>query len=1734
MSVINTKKDVKMIAEIINGRYRVLEKIGEGGKSVVYKTRDLHHGRNVALKLMKDQATSTYIEDLIRFKKQIQIMSNLDHPNIIKVYGEDEYHTVPFIVMELLEGEVLSNLLSDPAIFPVNEAVSIIKQTAKALKFVHNNGIIHRDIKPGNIFIVRNNAALQVKLLDFGIAWIVELGAVKEVKEIAGTFGYMSPEATGMLDKRIDERSDLYSLGVVFYHLLTGEAPFKGDEINRILHQQVALNPVKPRKINHEIPSVLEAIVMKLLNKDPDMRYQSAGGLISDLEKYERGECEFEVAGNDQKVKITYQTRLVGRDQEIEKIKNRFDMVTKGKGSFCLIAGEAGAGKSRLVEEIKRFVYEQNGIFLKGRCLNYENKFPYQPFKDTIDEYLNKLKIYDNAGLAEEKRRIKDLLGDLSGLVVKLNPRFEQFLGPVKEVVPLESERENQRFLMTLTEFFYHLTGSVGCVLFLDDLQWADESSFNLLEELLRKVENSNLLIIGTYRDNEIKKGHRIEKIIEIAQMKKTGFESIRLQPLAQENIKEFIHYILGENVQDIDSLSRFIFNKSSGNPFFTINMIRELVEKKILFWDNKKWQQDSEKLFKVPISNSLLDIILQRVNILTDHQKDLLVTGAVIGREFEIELLYKLTALSKTEVVEMIDDFIGMQLLERSAQNGSRIIFVHDRIRDAFYHTISAEERKRIHWQIAVAIEEMNRDNLDNSVYELAHHFFESGHTAKTLHYVIPAGRKAQYSNANEEAIMFYKIGAGLLESGGKTGDGEWFMVNEELGKVYLTIGKNEEVIHIIQKILPLATGAIDKARLYRTLGTAYFKKGDWTHCETNLFKALEIMGESIPQSKIITLLKIAKEIIVYESLGLIFKYVYPVKEVNTIRETRKEIFWTYYAISWMHMLSDNGKMIWNVMRMMNISNASFAKTKEAASGITGYAALCMAIPLFARAVKNHQKAFQFRSELNDEWGAAQALQFLGYSYSWRGNHEDSIKNYEASLQRFKKIGDIWEIGKVLNGLGLEYCYLADYERALDYFTQYLDFSQQIDDNYGYVTASKNIGWCYIEGGDHERAKIFLGKALDQSKEIPFLNCLVKALLGRIELDQGNYQKSVELLFEAREIDAENVFLKHYTTLIHPYLAEAYLCLTEASFHGLPIPREKISKVKHYCLEALRKTKRWTHHYGSSLLVTAKYYDLTGNPGRAEYYFLKSIAYNQRIKRPFELGRSYYEYAMFLKSQPQSKSNAVFKHAYDVFKTIHAQFYLLKCIDALGIENMEYPKLVFSEANTRNRLKSDQRIETILTTGSYLSSILDLDRLLEKIMDSAIEIVGAERGALFLYSEDETMNLELKVQRNISPVEYDKGFSTSFSIISKVVVAQKPIIVADALSESEFKMQSSVVLHGIRSVLGAPIMFHGKMIGVLYLDNNLVSGLFKDEDLKIIDLLMNQAGISIENARLYKRLKENSREIEASRNKMAIWNQELEQRVLERTKQLNSKNNELQIMNQELFKLNRQLEEYAATAEELAVVKERNRVAKEVHDTLGHTLTLLIMLMKLSKIKCEQNPEETKEKLTEAIQVAQDGLKGLRSSILGLMSENLSYGNLVDGLEKLFKNVADSGVKIDFSMDGEDNYYKIAHLNTALQLSEVILKICQEAITNSIRHGNAVKVTIILQFTMEVVKLFIVDDGRGSKTIHKGFGLSGMEERVRLLKGTIVYGSDGEKGFNIHVEIPLFGENNRKPGFES
>ncbi|MCK4799224.1 MAG: AAA family ATPase, partial [Spirochaetes bacterium] len=406
----------------------------------------------------------------------------------------------------------------------------------------------------------------------------------------------------------IDERSDLYSLGVVFYQLLTWELPFKAKELSTLLHEQVTKEAPPATRINSDIPKLIAEIITKLMSKEQELRYQSAKGLLYDLDRYLKGETGFIIGEKDQKVKLTYQTRLVGREEELNKIKALVDKAWSKEGSICLIGGEPGVGKTRLVEALKEYVYNKGykagGLFIEGRCVSQENKTPYQSFRNAINEYIRKVEKLDQDEKDKEINRIKEIAGDLGGIIIKLNPNMKKILGDAPDLTELDSEKENQRFLMVISNFFQHLEaeGNV-CILFLDDLQWADEGSLRLLEEIAVGINKTNLIIVGTYRSNEVDEGHSLARIKkEAKEQNKYPLVDILLQKFGHNRLNKMVAGVLGEKEEYAYQLTDYVLKKSAGSPFFAITILRELVEQKTLVWKDGKWIEDWDKINRVKI----------------------------------------------------------------------------------------------------------------------------------------------------------------------------------------------------------------------------------------------------------------------------------------------------------------------------------------------------------------------------------------------------------------------------------------------------------------------------------------------------------------------------------------------------------------------------------------------------------------------------------------------------------------------------------------------------------------------------------------------------------------------------------------------------------------------------------------------------------------------------------------------------------------------------------------------------------------------------------------------------------------------------------------------------------------------------------------------------------------------------------------------------------------------------
>ncbi|MBI5199831.1 MAG: AAA family ATPase, partial [Nitrospirae bacterium] len=852
-----------MLGQLINNRYQIIEQLGEGVLSTVYKAVDLKQNLTLAIKVLKEKTSRSSLESILRFKKRLQDILGLSHNNLAKVYEVLESEGLLCIAMEYLRAQPLSFYLNRP---PLNIAfaVEVILQTANCLAYVYKKGIYHGLLKPTNILILTDEYQTTVKLTDFGLNLLLDLTQIKEKKDIVSVFGYLAPEQTGILRKNIDHRCDIYSLGIIFYQLATARLPYEAEDVSGLIYQHIAKTPPLPSQLNPQIPFVLEKLIHKQKVKDIQDRYQSFEGLVSDLQEYKlqsehgRTLIDFEIARLDHLKELTYQTRLIGREEELKQLRLCMDETRESKGSICLVYGEPGVGKSRLVDELRGYAHSQNAIFVGSRCSQYEFRAPYRVFTEAIESYIDKLKRLSQEAQEAASRRIKQALGELGREVVKITPKITELIGEPPKLAELEPEKEKIRFLITITNFLVSLASKDNpLVIFLDDLQWIDETSLELLERLSEKLSHSPIFIIISFRDNEVDETHPLSQLIKRLKETKQK-EELRLSELSLKNLSlsqttQLISELLMEKREYVLGLAQHLEERTKGNPFFSLELIHALVDSGLLYLKDDHYTYDLRRLKQAILPTSIVDAVLKRIKDLAAEALHILSYASVIGKEINLELLIELTQKPFDTVLNSLEEGIKNQLLMRDITGRENIYFIHDRVREAFYQKLPKEERLPLHKQVAMVLEERNQDKLEAILYDLAYHFTQAEIDDKALLYSIRAGHKAKASYANIQAINLYLVAQQLLEKQQKTKTEQYIEVLENLGEVYRLAGRFEESIQTLRTCESLISSQdkIHKAQITSKIVDTLFEKGETDDSIKALEQTLELLNVKIPQTR-------------------------------------------------------------------------------------------------------------------------------------------------------------------------------------------------------------------------------------------------------------------------------------------------------------------------------------------------------------------------------------------------------------------------------------------------------------------------------------------------------------------------------------------------------------------------------------------------------------------------------------------------------------------------------------------------------------------------------------------------------------------------------------------------------------------------------------------------------------------------------------------------------------------
>jgi tetratricopeptide (TPR) repeat protein len=1049
------------------GRYDILELLGEGGMGKVFRARDSQGDRIVALKVMTGGPSASE-EIHRRFRREASAGLRLNHPNIVKIFEVGEQEGQFFISMEFVEGKTVRQLLRQSPLKP-REAIDVGIAVCEALKEAHSLGIVHRDIKSENLMVTGDGT---VKVMDFGIAKLQDASILTQEGTVLGTASYMSPEQA--VGEPVDPRSDIFSLGIVLFEALTGQLPFPGDYELAVIYSIVNLAPVGIRELNKDVPELLEQVIAKAMRKEPQQRYQNVDEMIQDLMKVKAflegrlgtvrtppkllASVDWPKA-EEKGVEVTaarrrgFEARLAGRDDEFETLKRLFDQAAQGRGQMVFVTGEAGIGKTRLIEELEKYARTMKVRTLAGRCPPRQGVYPYQAFVEAIRSF------FEYEGVTTGKKLDQFIRERAPELKTQL-PVIRLFLNITdKETVTIESK---EQLWDAISRLIVKIAQERPFILFIDDLHWADESTLQLLQYSARNTLASRLMIIGTYRPEEARTtpDGRIHPLLQIEpEMKQEGILTvINLGRLTAADVQQMVWSLF----QDSDFGETFVDSlqkETEGNPFFVMETLKLLKVEGVIEKDDGgfRLREDYER---VTIPRKIQDIVMRRIERLSQDEREMLEVGAVEGESFHSDTLGTCLGVSRLELLRKL------QSLERDQHiiypREKAYYFDHGKIREFLYDALIPELRIEYHGIIG--------DYLANTYAEdehfapgIAHHFLEAGAEQKALPFLITAGGSAKAVFANGQAIGFYRKALDILETAEDAGRQPEALrrrnaVLEGLGDVLALTGRHDDAVRYYHELKSaLSPSSPRRVEVLQKLGSVHISNGENE-------KALEILDEATSEYK--------QAMERTEGQGQVRPFV--------------------------SGGADSSEFSMSLGRIRLSRSRAFKATGK-----------------YGEAKREIEEGLKILGDQGNLKERAQAYNNLGNILFDEGDYAQAEMMHKSGLELREKIADKKGIAETCNNLGIIYCEQGNYEKAAEMMERSIHLMSEIGFRVGIAGTYTNLGAIYQDQGRYNESYETHQKSLSISKEMGSLpgEILSYANLGPVCNDLEKYDQAIEYL---------------------------------------------------------------------------------------------------------------------------------------------------------------------------------------------------------------------------------------------------------------------------------------------------------------------------------------------------------------------------------------------------------------------------------------------------------------------------------------------------------------------------------------------------------------------------------------------------------------------------------------------
>ncbi|MEG4631669.1 AAA family ATPase [Microcoleus sp. AR_TQ3_B6] len=1528
--------------------YQISAPISDGLNTCIYRGIRESDEQPVIIKILKAEFPT--LEEITRLKNEYKITQHLHVESIVKSYSLETSQNRFALILEDFGGQSLSQILSKR--LNLTAFLNIGIQLTSALNSLHQNCIIHKDIKPSNIII--NLDTETVKINDFSVASRLsqENPQINSANLVEGTVAYMSPEQTGRMNRTLDYRSDFYSLGVTFYEMLTGELPFNSTDILELVHCHIAKHPVPPCECRRnaensdKIPQVVSDIVMKLLAKNAEDRYQTAEGIKADLEKclnswQTTGEIVDFVPGEwDRSGQLSIPQKLYGREAEVDRLLAAFERVSGideqpppenaenlaagSQSEIVLVSGYSGIGKTAVVNEVHKPIVRQRGYFIKGKFDQFKRNIPYAALIQAFQSLIGQLLTESAEKFQAWREKLAAALGANGAVIAEVIPDIELIIGKQPEVPQLGPAESQNRFNRVFQEFIGVFTDRTHpLVIFLDDLQWADSASLNLMQLLVGDSESRYLLFIGAYRDNEVNPTHPLIQAIE--QIEKTGtpVHHIVLQPFDFGIVYKLLADTLTVN-DKLGFLADLIFHKTGGNPFFITQLLQALYQDNLLKFDFNSgcWQWNLEEIQAIGITDkSVVELVASRIEKLPETTQEVLKLAACIGDTFNLDVLSivneqshaqaasALWAALQTGLVLPLSNAYKIPLVGGWGSDNLRSVlsasqskisykFLHDRVQQAAYSLIPDGEKQATHLKIGqLLLNNTPASEIEENVFDIVNQLnvgveflTEKSEKYELAKLNLMAGKKAKASNAYEAAVRYLNVGLGLINSlgAGSVGGSSWetdydLTLNlhvEAAEAEYLNtnFGRSQELADIV---LEQATNLLDQVKVYELQIQSYLSQNQMIEAINTGLKALAMLGISLSE-------------IPREGLAGI--------KLSQLDEIEKfPVMTDDYELATMRIISAVLSPIFiaklELLPQIIFTMVNFSMERgNSALGAIAYSWYGLLLAGVLGEIEAGYHSGKLALKLLDQFKSKQLkcqvyTTFNALIRHWKEHTRETILPLKEAMQSGLETGD------------LTYSIYAGYNILIGAFLM----GEPLN------TVEQKQLQCLI-----------LARQLKQEHSIDLVETWGQLLLNLQQNSANQFQVTDEKVNEhemLHRLKTTNnnlgifnfylgkmlsyyLFKNSEKAVANASLAAGYaqvvigfsIVVTHNFYYSLALlavypTADSAAQEKHLMQVAANQEKmqKWAHHAPMNYqhkydLVEAEKARVFGKNWEAADYYDKAI---QGAKEQGYI-------------QEQALANELAAEFYlSCNKDKIAQVYLTESYygyiawGAIAkVKDLEarYPQLVAQTLNRGTKTDDLKVTATTTSTNSDFSNVLDigtfikasqaitseivLDKLLARLIKILLENAAAQKAVLMLYKDGNlfiqaTCNAEENQVNVLQSLAVELSQNLPLSIVNYVARTQKNLVLNNAASDGLFTEDPYIYSYKPKSIICNPVTYQGQLTGILYLENNLAVAAFSPERLEVLNLLTSQVAIALENAILYAQEQEKSQQLEQSLQKL-------------------------------------------------------------------------------------------------------------------------------------------------------------------------------------------------------------------------------------------------------------------------